>query len=222
MSNERNEKYINMIIDLIDDFDDVNFIVSNEVAFEAVLRLELKGIRFNEEEPISFSDFKEMFNSDKLIISKSTFEDNVKYWFEDAYGNNGIKDMGFEECVSFVEDGILTENQIKRHIEGEVVVVTEDDEEETDLFSGIQKFKEDIKNEVIHHITELNILENNIQKPCIYCNGNQKQPIICFPENVICSLDGEFLELKSDECTIRNHLKYCPICGRKFKNNKKY
>lgn len=204
MSNERNEKYIDMVIKLIDDFDDVNFIVSNEVAFEAVERLELEGVRFNEVEPISFSEFKEMFNSDKLIISKCTFEDDVEYWFESAYGNKGIKDIGCEESVTFVEEDVLTEDQIRDHIEGDVAIVIEEEE---------------IKREVIHHITELNILENNIQKSCIYCNGNQKQPLIYFPENIMCSLDGEFLELKSDECTIMSRLKYCPVCGRKFKNN---
>lgn len=125
MNSMRNEKYIDMVIELIDDFDDVNFIVSNEVAFEAVERLELEGVRFNEVEPISFSEFKEMFNSDKLIISKCTFEDDVEYWFESAYGNKGIKDIGCEESVTFVEEGVLTEEQIKRYIEGEAVIVIE-------------------------------------------------------------------------------------------------
>ncbi|MEG2289646.1 MAG: hypothetical protein RSC24_06725 [Clostridium sp.] len=128
MENQVKEEFLNVIIDMFNENEDITFVLSNELAFDVVELLELKGIKFNEVEPFTFNEIKEMFNSDKLIVSKATFDKSVEYWFEDAYGINKLKTIGMKGFPVIIEEDLLTDEEIEKYIEGEVCILCESEE----------------------------------------------------------------------------------------------
>ena len=143
------EEYMDALIKILKDFDNISFILSNDKALEFVERLETLGCKFNEYDTFSFKEFEELYNTDILLISKSYWDNKEHYNLESAYGYDHLKTIEGQDVV-FIEDDLIDSDELKEYIDCPIVTLTEkehsDDEDELDdLFEELtQELIEDI------------------------------------------------------------------------------
>ena len=157
------KEYVDALMKVLNDFDNISFILSNEKALELVDRLETLGYKFNEYDTFSFGEFEKLYNTEILLVSKSYWEDKEHYSLESAYGYHDLKTIEGQDVV-FVEEGLVDSDELKEHIDCPIVTLTksefsEDDEDELDeLF-------EELTQEVLE-----DIIENQDEEDfCLHC-----------------------------------------------------
>lgn len=116
------------LIKLFENNNDITLIVTNDVYFDLVEELELRGHEFNTDDPFSLSEVEELYNTPVLRVSKSTIQGKSNYWFEVAYGYHHIK---YVECTQFalIEQGILSKHEKEAYVLGGFVEFQFNDEE---------------------------------------------------------------------------------------------
>ena len=145
-------EYLDALMKILNDFDNISFILSNDKALEFVERLETLGYKFNEYDTFSFKEFEELYNTDILLISKSYWNGKEHYELESAYDiNDNLKTIEGQDVV-FVEDELIDSDELREYIDCPIVTLgeseySEDDEELENLF-------EELTQEVIEAIND--------------------------------------------------------------------
>lgn len=137
------EEYMDALIKILKDFDNISFILSNDKALEFVERLETLGYKFNEYDTFSFKEFEELYNTDILLISKSYWDNKEHYNLESAYGYDHLKTIEGQDVI-FVEDDLIDSNELKEYIDCPIVTLgkkeyMDEDDELDELFEELTK-----------------------------------------------------------------------------------
>jgi len=144
------EDCIEALLTILDKFDNITFILSNDMALDLVTEIEGLGYKFNEEDEFSFKAFEKLYNEDVLMISKYKREGKYTYVLESAYGYEHLKYISKGETdIVFVEDGVISKEEIKQYIDCDVVSLFEneqdcDDEEDEELDYFFEVLVEDL------------------------------------------------------------------------------
>jgi hypothetical protein len=129
------EDYLDALMKVLKDFDNISFILSNEKALELIERMETLGYKFNEYDTFSFKEFEELYNTDILLISKSYWDNKEHYSLESAYGYDNLKIIEGQDVV-FIEEDLIDSDELKEYIDCPIVTLTEkeysDEEDELD------------------------------------------------------------------------------------------
>ena len=145
------QDYIDALMKILKDFDNISFILSNDKALEFVERLETLGCKFNEYDTFSFKEFEELYNTDILLISKSYWDNKEHYNLESAYGYDHLKTIEGQDVV-FIEEDLIDADELKEYIDCPIVTLTEkeysgDEDELDELFEELTSdLLEDIMN----------------------------------------------------------------------------
>lgn len=142
--------YLDALMKVLKDFDNISFILSNDKGFDLVERMETLGYKFNQNDTFSFKNFEELYNEEILLISKYYSNGAEHYTIESAYGYNHLKTIEGQDVV-FVEEDLIGTDELKEYIDCPIVTLTEneysdnEDDELDDLF-------EELTQEVIQEI----------------------------------------------------------------------
>jgi hypothetical protein len=171
--NKINIKEIDLL-SLLEPFEDVGLILSNDVALNVVNRLHDKGIKFNELDDISKLEY--LFDEETiLLITKAIISNEVHYYVEDVYGNDRLKSIEDNE-VTYVENDLLNEIEMKKYISGKIVIMNiydnddiipeddEDYEESEDIANDLEAEFESIVEETLEFLEE-----NQDEDFCLHC-----------------------------------------------------
>jgi len=145
------EDYLDALMKVLKDFDNISFILSNDKAFELVGRMETLGYKFNQYDTFSFKEFEELYNEEILLISKSYWDDKEHYCLESAYGYDHLKIIEDQDVV-FVEEDLIDADELKEYIDCPIVTLTE--KEYSDEEDELDDLFEELTQEVIDDIVE--------------------------------------------------------------------
>lgn len=157
------DDYLDALMKVLKDFDNISFILSNDKAFDLIERMETLGYKFNQYDTFSFKEFEELYNTDILLISKSYWDDKEHYCIESAYGYNHLKTIEDQDVV-FVEEDLIDDEELKEYIDCPIVTLTEKEcsNNEEDEF---EELLEEMTGEVLQEI-----LDNQDDKDfCLHC-----------------------------------------------------
>ena len=161
------EDYIQALLTILDKFDNITFILSNDMALDLVTKIEELGYKFNEEDEFSFKAFEELYNEDVLMISKYKYEGKYTYILESAYGYEHLKSIQEGETdIVFVEDGVISKEEIKQYIDCDVVSLFESeedcfDDEDDDLDELFEELTEEVLDDIMENQDEFDF--------CLHC-----------------------------------------------------
>lgn len=147
------------ILKLFDQNNNITLIATNDLCFEIVEELELRGHKFNEEDGFTMEDVEELYDTPVLRVTKSNYEGETTYWFEVAYGLSHIKFVEENE-FALIERGILSTIEKLNYVLGgyhEFVL----DESVAD--KDTECFLEDMTCELLDGISELG------EDDCFHC-----------------------------------------------------
>ena len=161
------EDYLDALMKVLKDFDNISFILSNDKGFDLVERMETLGCKFNQHDSFSFKDFEELYNEEILLISKYYSNGAEHYTIESAYGYSHLKAIEGQDVV-FVEEDLIDADELKEYIECPIVTLVEkeysDDEDELDdLF-------EELTEELLEDIDE----NGSNSDFCLHCKIKEK------------------------------------------------
>lgn len=127
---------IEKLIYLFENNNDVTFLVQNDLAFDLVEQLEMRGHRFCE--GMTLEDVKELYESNVLMISRSESFGKENCFFEVAYGCRHLKYIEDYELV-IIEEGVIEPWEIKKYIKGGYILFTYEDDEDynTDFIDDV-------------------------------------------------------------------------------------
>ena len=145
------ESYIDALMKILKDFDNISFILSNDKALEFVERLETLGYKFNEYDTFSFKEFEELYNTEILLISKSYWNGKEHYSLESAYGYDHLKTIEGQDVV-FVEDDLISSDELKEYIDCPIVTLGESEYSDED--NELDELFEELTQELIENIAE--------------------------------------------------------------------
>lgn len=149
------------LIYLFENNNDVTFILQNDLAFDLVEELEMKGHRFCEE--YDLKDVKELYESNVLMVSRAESFGKEECFFEVAYANEHLKYVEDYE-LAIIEEGVIEPWEIKEYVTGGYILFTfNDDEEIEEECNDTEEFISDTMGELLHDIDNLN------GNGCVHC-----------------------------------------------------
>lgn len=157
------EEYTEALLNILDEFNNISFILSNDKALDLVDEMESLGCKFNQEDTFSFKEFEEIYNTDILLVSKYSNYGKEYYSLESAYGNDHLKAIE-EQDIVFVEEDLIDPDELNEYIDCPIATLTETeyldevDEADEELF-------EDLTQEIIDDIID-NQGSNDF---CLHC-----------------------------------------------------
>lgn len=155
------ENYVEALMKILKDFDNISFILSNDKALEFVERLETLGYKFNEYDTFSFKEFEELYNTDILLISKSYWNNKEHYSIESAYGYDHLKTIEGQDVV-FVEEDLIDSDELRKYIDCPIVTLGESEYSDED---ELEELFEELTLDVLE-----DILENQDDEDfCLHC-----------------------------------------------------
>lgn len=163
------KEYTDALMKVLNDFDNISFILSNEKALEFVERLETLDYKFNEYDTFSFKEFEELYNTDILLISKSYWDNKEHYNLESAYGYDHLKTIEGQDIV-FVEEDLIDSDELKEYIECPIVTLSETEYFEDEEDDELEELFEELVSEVMEDIVETQDDEDF----CLHCAIKEK------------------------------------------------
>jgi len=158
------EDYLDALMKILKDFDNISFILSNDKALELVERMETLGYKFNEYDTFSFKEFEELYNTDILLISKSYWDDEEHYSLESAYGYDHLKTIEGQDVV-FVEEDLIDSDELKEYINCPIVTLTEkeySEDEEDELDNLFEELTQEVFDDIIENQDD--------EEFCLHCS----------------------------------------------------
>lgn len=149
------------LIYLFENNNDITFLVQNDLGFNMVEMLEMRGHRFCD--GMTLEDVKELYESNALMISRSESFGQEECFFEVAYANEHLKYV--EDCqLAIIEEGVIEPWEIKEYVMGGYILFTyENDEEIEEECNDTEEFVDDTMEELLYDIDNLN------GNGCVHC-----------------------------------------------------
>lgn|GEM_PF-3945682 len=106
----------------------------------------MEGYQFNSECPMTIKEAQELYESNVLMVTKSTFPDCEMYFFEVAYGNRHLKYV--EDANVYIEEGIIEPWEIEEYVLSDSIsILYAEESEENDL-----EFIDDVMEDLLYEI----------------------------------------------------------------------